>query len=484
MLILPLDRKPTRENFPAVTLLLALANILVFAFFQYGDQRIEQQAAERYIESGILAEEWHWFTDWAKFTEGLAFEPEVVNQRFGEVGEDAHGDRIRLMLIESEPDFVRAVEDGIVVDPASDAFHQWQSMREQLAADRAESFTRRYMLRYDEINPASALTHMFMHGGPAHLIGNMLFLVLLGLLLEIALGRVQFLGLYVICGLGAALASVGLNWGADSGGIGASGAIAGLMGLFAVVYGKRKVRFFYWAFVYFDYVRAPALVLLPLWLGWEILAYLISDGGNIAYEAHIGGLISGALLGLLVVRTGRFNEEFIKSEGQLHEDRKVLARAETALESLDPVAAKRLLRPLLSRHEHDLQLLRLYFAACCLRKNDPDLHGAAGRILKLPGATPEERELIVDSFQRYRMATDNRIKLTTTLAVHLAEVLARAGDTESARWLIDRLHRAHKPIPGLEQACLSLAGCLRMERADPARIKHYERLAAGMSDSG
>src|SRR5699024_2017735 len=182
------------------------------------------------------------------------------------VGEHRRADFIRLVYIDSEPDFLQAVRSEWFVAAESDAYRLWEAARERLDADRQESFTRRYMLGYDQARASTLMTHMFMHGGLMHLIGNMVFLVLLGILLEPALGALRLGLVYLIGGLGAAGVSLAVHWGDGSGMVGASGAIAGLMGLLAVVYGMRRIRFFYWAFAYFDYVRAPALVLLPLWL--------------------------------------------------------------------------------------------------------------------------------------------------------------------------------------------------------------------------
>ncbi|QOC22425.1 rhomboid family intramembrane serine protease [Wenzhouxiangella sp. AB-CW3] len=476
MLILPLDRKPTRENFPYVTAAIVLVNLLVFLLLQGGDRQIEEQAVDRYVESGVLAEEWQWFTDWAERAHGLEADPEEMDEWLPEPGEWSWSDRLRLAVIDSEPDFHRDLEAGLVIDPDSEEIARWREARERLEADREASFTRRYLLYYDEVEAGSLIMHMFMHGGVGHLVGNMLFLVLLGILLEPALGGLRYLGLYLISGLGSAAVSLTVNWGAATGSLGASGAIAGLMGGLAVVYGLRKVRFFYWAFVYFDYVRAPALVLLPLWLGWEMLQWMLFEGSNIAYEAHAGGIVTGALVGWLLVRAGQVNHETLDQDSgpDVHSDRKTVAEARKALEALDPVRAKRLLKPLLKRHGDEARLWSLYLAACRLRSEDPDLDIAMKRILRLPGDTPEQRELVVDAFAEYRRLRGKHLKMSAPLAVSLAGRLARWGAVDQACFLVDVMARSTRPIAGLDEAAGLLAD--RLECDGDSRARRYRQL--------
>lgn len=486
MLILPLHRKPTRETLPVVTVLLVLANALVFAFLQSNDNVVEERAAERYVESGVLEQEWAWFREWADTTHSNDVQPEQLDEMLPEVGDHQRADFIRLMSIESEPAFVQAVRDEWFVSAESEAYKKWEAARIQLEQDREESFTRRNMLGYDEVRASALLTHMFMHGGLMHLIGNMLFLVLLGILLEPALGALRLLTAYVISGLVAAGASLAVHWGAGNGMVGASGAIAGLMGLLAVVYGMRRIRFFYWAFVYFDYVRAPALVLLPVWLGWEIASFFIDEGSNIAYEAHIGGIVSGALIGLLLVRTGQVREEWLDeatSEESLDRDRDAAQAARAALEELDSFEAKRHLKPLLARHGNDLELLSLYLAACRLRNDDPDLHDAARRILELPGDSPEERRQVIDTFNLYLDATGGRLRMRASLALGLAGRFIDWGHFDEARDLIDRMARLGKPVPGLAALCRQLADKLSGAGGGAELEDHYRRLAESMPDS-
>jgi hypothetical protein len=122
---------------------------------------------------------------------------------------------------------------------------------------------------------------------------------MLGLLVERALGPWLFLGLYLLSGIAAswlwAMTAV-----VDSSLLGASGAIAGLMGALCVLWGMRRIRFFYWFFVLFDYVRAPAIWLLAPWLGWEVFQWATNDGSNVAYSAHAGGIMAGAALAAVI----------------------------------------------------------------------------------------------------------------------------------------------------------------------------------------
>src|SRR5690606_22699464 len=139
-------------------------------------------------------------------------------------------------------------------------------------------------------------------------------LALIGLLVEGALGHGLFLAVYLLGGMGSALLSLLWRMGETGGALGASGAIAALMGAYCVLWGRRKVRFFWWFFVVFDYVKAPALVLLPVWLGWEVLNMAFNSQANIGFDAHAGGIVCGALLALGVRRLGWERREFLDAD--------------------------------------------------------------------------------------------------------------------------------------------------------------------------
>jgi membrane associated rhomboid family serine protease len=156
-----------------------------------------------------------------------------------------------------------------------------------------------------ERNPISVyftlLSSMFMHGGFAHLFGNMLFLWIFGDNLEHVLGRLRYLLFYLICGLLASLAHVfatvafGGNPLIPS--LGASGAISGVLGGYLLLFPKRQVRVIMFNFL----THVPAIVAIGMWFVFQLINGLGmlgsgSQAGGVAYAAHIGGFIAGFVL--------------------------------------------------------------------------------------------------------------------------------------------------------------------------------------------
>ena len=144
-------------------------------------------------------------------------------------------------------------------------------------------------------------TSMFLHGGWAHLLGNMLFLLIFGDNIEDAMGHVSYLLFYLLCGIAAALAQVLLDVSSTIPVIGASGAISGVMGAYIVLFPHGKVR----ALMFFGYfgqiILVPAWVMIGLWFVLQLFSGFASlagpaDIGGVAFWAHVGGFIAGALL--------------------------------------------------------------------------------------------------------------------------------------------------------------------------------------------
>lgn len=147
---------------------------------------------------------------------------------------------------------------------------------------------------------ATILTSMFMHGGIAHIAGNMLYLFIFGDNLENAMGHFRYLGFYLICGILASLSHVFLSAFLDNGlfvpSLGASGAISGVLGGYMILFPRNRIRILVIAFTF----RVPAIITLGLWIIMQIISQYNSLHGQadagVAYAAHIGGFVAGMLL--------------------------------------------------------------------------------------------------------------------------------------------------------------------------------------------
>lgn len=142
------------------------------------------------------------------------------------------------------------------------------------------------------------LTSMFLHGGIMHLLGNMLYLWIFGDNIEDAMGSVRFLGFYVLCGVAAAFAQIAAGPSSSIPMIGASGAIAGVLAAYFMLYPRSRVLTLIPLFFFMRLVAVPAIFLLGFWFVLQVIASAnsLADAGGVAVFAHIGGFIAGLFL--------------------------------------------------------------------------------------------------------------------------------------------------------------------------------------------
>ena len=148
-------------------------------------------------------------------------------------------------------------------------------------------------------------TSMFVHGGWLHLIFNMLYLSIFGNNVEDALGRLRFLGFYVVCGIVATMAQVLVDTTSMAPVIGASGAVAGVLGAYIVLYPRARVISVVPLLFVFPVFEVPAWILLVVWFVLQgvggVQSYRSGQAG-VAFFAHLGGFVAGAVLVLLFAR--------------------------------------------------------------------------------------------------------------------------------------------------------------------------------------
>lgn len=148
------------------------------------------------------------------------------------------------------------------------------------------------------------VTCMFLHGGWLHLGGNMLYLWIFGRGVESALGAGRYIALYLLCGVIAALTQAFVSPTSTVPMIGASGAIAGVLGAYLILYPRSNVVVFLWIIILVRLLTVPAVILLGLWFLLQLLsASAVSAGeAGVAFWAHVGGFLAGILLVLLLHR--------------------------------------------------------------------------------------------------------------------------------------------------------------------------------------
>ena len=182
-------------------------------------------------------------------------------------------------------------------------FFKWGFIPEELTTGEAITGLRTRLNVHSIETPlptwTTLFTSMFIHGGFFHLAGNMMFLFVFGDNMEHRLGRVKFLGFYLITGVAAALSQLAIDPHSETPLVGASGAISGVLGAYLLTYPFNRVKALI-IFYIITVVELPAVWLLGGWFVWQLIQGVmsvgLSDSVSVAFFAHIGGFVAGLIL--------------------------------------------------------------------------------------------------------------------------------------------------------------------------------------------
>lgn len=283
LLIVPSENGIDKNKLPWLTFTLILLNIFAFAFLQTGDNEKFDDAYSYYIENDLLEKEMPVFLDYIETRD-----PELHQDI--ELGNIPDISLVQTILYDKR--FAQYLKNNDFID------EEIQKKRRPVNEYLEKTSIYRFAFYTSSPDIFTAFTHMFMHGGIQHLIGNMIFLFIFGYNIEKLLGIKKTAALYLVSGLSAVAVFALTSTKGFSSLVGASGAIAGLMGAFAGYYGFKKVRFFYWIVFFFNQIRLPAVIVLVIWLMKELLLSRVTED-NVAYMAHFGGLVAGAICAYL-----------------------------------------------------------------------------------------------------------------------------------------------------------------------------------------
>jgi membrane associated rhomboid family serine protease len=286
---IPLGTKSIRTRFPFATVALIVFNTVVF----FLTHPVQMAGEERMVEALVPLVQHEMMLE-ARFVHGLK---NLENVMFG--APSRLRGRTRL-----EAAFWRDFEAGRVLPRDSEEYVTWQRLQAELRDAEEDQLFWRLGFHRGNPNPLCIVTSLFLHGGALHLIGNMLFLWVVGANMEEVWGGKFFLLLYALGGATSTLTDVLGSGERGVPTIGASGAVAAVMGAFAIRQFHVPIRFF--AFVPFGIISVKGGWMLPAWFGLQLHAALTADesASGVAFWAHVGGFALGAGLAWALRRSG------------------------------------------------------------------------------------------------------------------------------------------------------------------------------------
>jgi len=450
-MLIPLGHENvTARRLPLVTIGLIVANVLVFLLTYSGIERDSLRLGE--VKAHILlmaamhpelqltppAQEAvdnfrrDYPNDWARATSG---QHEVVD------GWDAR---------------MRLTDDPVVLQTE---LTQLCELYEEL---KSNSILERYAFIPAHPRPISYITSCFLHGGWLHIIGNMWFLWLAGFVLEDIWGRPLYLVFYLIAGAVAAQFFAWMNPHSTVPLVGASGAVAGLMGAFLVRFPKSKIEmgWILWIFLIFRIYRfkMPAYFLLPLWVLMEVFyGALAGSASGVAHWAHVGGFAFGAVAALLIRAVGV--EKLVTRKLEDDQSNPTLLQVEEATELLatgNLDEAEALLMQFLGREPDSLEGLQLLRDVYQRRQDTPQYLDATSRLC---GAHLRAgfNQAAVKEYDEFLDADGANLPAKDWL--RLCRVLEERGEPRRALTEYQGLAFAHDDQP---QSILALLGAARV----------------------
>jgi membrane associated rhomboid family serine protease len=469
MLIIPVENRPDWKNPPLATLLLILVNVLVFFCYQGRDPDRLEESWHWYMDSGLAEREQQPFHNYLK-----TLPPEAAPPHF---------------TLPGAAQFQYAAYDrafGAMLHQQLDGDVQWRANRSRFDDLLDTVSTRAYAFHPQDMRPVTWFTNMFLHGSLMHLLGNMVFLFLFGFALEIAIGRGTFLLLYLCSGLGGTLLYWASEMQSSQGILGASGAISGLMGMYIALYGMKKINFFYNVIFFTGQLRAPALIIFPVWVGYELIgAYYSAD--NVGHWAHTGGLLFGFVLLALWIRFGlAVDRNYVEKIDPDAPFKAALARIQQLTVALKLDAARLAAQALVKAHPRDARAWRSLYGVVKISPASREYHRVVHSLFKRAGAAAREpalQTLIEEVAHEYTRIGGPTPALTESTALMLAPRLGRIEHIKPLAHVVDRLLALdchQETMPGVLQAAANLSARAALQ----GQAEHYrEQLQMRFPDS-
>ena len=446
MLIIPIQNKPDWRRPPLVCFALIVINLLVFVLYQSDDEARWQRAEEFYFASELpLREE-------SRFYEYVNLErPEWRSQAQG-AGEE---------FIYEQLLWSREFHQWLLPQLQAEGDTQWLAERQEFARLRDQLSSFAYGLTPADPTIKGVIGHMFLHGGWEHLLGNMIFLLLFGLSVELALGARWFIGLYLLGGVAAAGMHALVEAGSLVPVIGASGAVSAVMGMFVAVYGVRRLRFFYTLGFAFGEFSAPALLVLPLWLGKEVFGYFFGND-NIAYWAHFGGLVAGFAATMLLIRLRPAEALHVEEDLPPSPEQLALARIESLQNHGKLLEAGEAAADATRQHPDSLLLIEKNIELTALAPNGDAHHRACLALFALANKPGVEFARVAQGLRGYLERSNEPRALTVKVCLVLAQRAGQEKDWPMVEELLGRLVARNQRHP-------------LMGRLAQALVQHYRR---------
>lgn len=446
MFILPLSGKLSRRNPPYITLGIILLNVFVFFVFQSGDNKKYAEAVDYYFKSGLAQIE---VDKYLEYSPSSAEDIKILSQNPEKKISDEEKLYLHYEKMMGDDTYIIKLKNEQIITPDDKVYTEWKKLRTEYDVRLSRVVFIKYGFTPAYINIPSVIVHMFLHGDFMHLLGNMIFLWLVGCVLELGCGRKIYTIIYFIGGLCSAGLFYLIYMNSTGPCIGASGAISGLIGAYTVLYGKRKIKVFYSLGFYFNYASVPAIILFPVWVGNELFQLLFGGVSNVAYVAHIGGLLSGGGLGYLVLRfTDTVNND-VFDEDPKDKIPGILEEALQLIASLDLDKARPLIEQILEIDPHNREALVQLFNVDKYSPGEERFHQTSNRLLTHLSRDKTAFDLLNSYYKEY-CSISKPPRLSLSFLSRIASIFAEhqyLKESEQIMALLMRSRPGYEKIP-------------------------------------
>jgi tetratricopeptide (TPR) repeat protein len=230
-----------------------------------------------------------------------------------------------------------------------------------------------------------------------------------------------------------------------------------------VLYGRKKVKFFYSLGVYFNYFKAPAIIILPIWIAKEIFFLYADDMSNVAYEAHLGGLIAGAPLGLLgLILFKNAGNNLLSPDEATDKISRLIEKALEHVSQLDMDSASRLLEQALAKDPAHIAAATHLFNIYKNNPQDPRFHQIARQLLARLSGDSALHQTAVKIYEEYTRCTHHPC-LSADLYLRMISILSGLGYPEKAERIMVMFLKQRPDLPGIPAALFKLADGFRQK---------------------